>query len=175
MKKMNKIVGDSLYQITEKYFDDVVNTKVRKAVNSVVNKSNLKIFQNLESFNLIKENLIKKKNDLDLDPSVTEPVQQGTVNESTRPLQIKPKNARNQPQSSQTLKKKSNLIKKVKNEDLELTKSQKVDILISKVQDFQDLVVDIGEDYFGQLGEFSKDYLQRKMVKLGFEFLNLNP
>lgn len=182
-KKFNQIVGDNLYQITEKYFDDLVDKKVKKAVNKVVNSSNLKIFQNADSFESIKKSLLKSKSKLELDPNLVDSIQNNEKRvRRRRRAQRSPhipitygEISRNEKKIRNKSSRNPQAFRRVHNRDLELTQSQKVDILIDKVQEFQDLVVDIGEDYFGQLGEFSKDLSQRKMVKLGFEYLNLNP
>jgi len=65
--------------------------------------------------------------------------------------------------------------KNLASEDLSIPQSKKIDDLVDKVQEFQDLVISLGQGYVGDLGEFSKELAERNLVKLSLEYLNLNP
>jgi hypothetical protein len=95
-----------------------VNNKVRRAVNQVVNKSNLKIFQNLDTFDKIKSDILKKKNDLELDPSVVESIRQNE--KRIKGLRKRRVRNRRRPDRPPGKRPNSKVLKRVSNDDIEL-------------------------------------------------------
>ena len=137
----------SLLKVTQTYIDDVIDLKIEKGIDAVHRKlrkdSSMSRGKESEKSGLLSSNEVKQK------PS-------GHTHKARALAPLLP---RNKPLAKPSKKKSVvgswqvgalNSLKLSK-KDLEIPQAQKIDILIQKAQEFQDLATKLGEGYVGDI------------------------
>lgn len=139
--------------------DELLDQKIEKRITETIRK-------------LKKRRTEANSKDQGLDRSFTKPeIAQQRTSQTNQGQQIP--QTRNMGTYSKRAK--SGLGAGISKNDMVIPQGKKMDTLIDKVQEFQDLAVQISEGYLGDIGEFSKDLNQRKMNNQTIEYLQLDP
>lgn len=146
-------VSKNLLEATQQYVEEVLDQKIEKGILETIKK-------------------LKKQRSM---PNSGNKVNLGIQAHDSTQLQKKSKNPFKKIAGGNKTKTRIEVRKNLASEDPSIPQSKKIDNLVDKVQEFQDLVISLGQGYVGDLGEFSKELTQRNLVKLSLEYLNLNP